>query len=71
MGRDDRKKASDVFRDMNYLFSRKAGFDEAFPEIADLRVVIEECGQGIREWSRVRHYAMNIGEYINCSNSLC
>ena len=71
MGRDDSKKASDVFRDTNYLFSRKVGFDEAFPEIDDLKVVIEECGQGIHEWNRVRHYAMNIGEYINCSNSLC
>lgn len=71
MGRDDRKKTSDVFRDTNYLFARKVSFDEAFPEIADLRVVIEERRQGISEWNRVRHYAMNIGEHINCSNSFC
>ena len=71
MGRNDRKKASDVFRDTNYVFSRKVSFKEAFPEIASLSIVVEEDGHGVREWNRVRHYGMNVGEFVDCSNSLC
>jgi len=71
MGKGDRKKASDVFRESNFVFSQKVSFEEAFPEIADLKVIVEESGHGVREWNRVRHYGKNIGEYIDCSNPLC
>jgi hypothetical protein len=71
MGRSDRKKASDVFRDTNYMFSKKVGFDQAFPEIEDLKVVVEQDGHGIREYNKTRHYGKDVVEYIDCSNSLC
>ena len=71
MGRRDRMKASDVFRETDYVFSKKVSFEEAFPEIADLKVVVEEDGHGVHEWNRTRHYGKGVGEYIDCSNSLC
>ena len=72
MGRGDRKKASDVFRDTEFVFSRKASFQEAFPEIADLKVVVEQDGDGVREWNRVRYLGRDSAEeYVDCSNPLC
>lgn len=70
---DDRQKASDVFRESNFLFGRKVGFDEAFPQIEDLIVEVEESGRGIDEWNRKSMYRKEYfpGEYVDCSNSLC
>jgi len=71
MSRDTRKKASDVFRDTNYMFSKKVSFNEAFPEIEELKAVVVESGEGVRDWNRERYYSKGTGEYINCSNYLC
>ena len=71
--RDKRQKASDVFKESNYLFSQKASFDKAFPEIQDLTVEVDELGRGITEYNRKSIYTKKYfpGEYINCSNPLC
>jgi hypothetical protein len=71
--RNERQKASDVFRESNYLFSKKVGFDEAFPQIQDLTVEVEESGRGVGDWKRKSTYGKQNfpGEYINCRNSLC
>ena len=74
--RDQRMKASDVFRESNPVFSRKVSFEEAFPEIADIVIEISEDGkdvpyleQGEKEYTyRIRDYP---GEFVDCSNSLC
>lgn len=72
MSKNDRLKASDVFRQTNYLFSKKVSFGEAFPEIEDLTVEVEEMGHVIREWNRKRTYGKQyLGEYIDCSNPIC
>lgn len=73
MKRDERQKASDVFRETNYVFSEKVGFDEAFPEIEDLTVEVIKSGHGIDDWNRKSTYRKQYfpGEYINCSNPLC
>ena len=63
-------KASDVFRDANYVFSKKVAFKEAFPEIKSVIVEIEE-GYGIHKPHKRRYTQDNIGEYIDCSNSIC
>ena len=72
MGRiDERMKASDVFRESNFVFGRKVPFSEAFPEIADLRVEVE---MGVkRHGNPQRVYTLrNLpGEYIDCNESLC
>ena len=71
--RNQTQKASDVFRDTTFVFAKKAPFDEAFPEIEDLKVEITESGEGVSEWSHKRIYTKKYfpGEYIDCSNSLC
>ncbi len=71
--RDERQKASDVFRESNFVFAKKVGFDEAFPEIEDLTVEVEESGHGIYEWNHKRSYGKHNfpGEYIDFSNPLC
>ena len=73
MPRDTRQKASDVFRETNFLLGEKVAFAKAFPSIETLRVEVEEDGEGVRyEWGRVSVYTQDrAGEYINCSNSLC
>lgn len=67
----NRKKASDVFREANFVFSKKVPFQEAFPTIEELKVKVEESGDGVSEWGRTRHYHTTVGEYVNCSNPLC
>ena len=42
--RQERKKASDLFRETTLLFAEKVSFDEAFPEIEDVTVEVEEKG---------------------------
>ncbi len=72
MSREDRMKASDVFRETEYVFSKKKSFEKAFPEIKDVVVEVEESGDGIRSGFNTHRYTKNsIEEYINCSNSLC
>jgi len=70
MGIQHRKKASEVFRDANFVFSKKVSFDEEFPEIEDVKIVVRQSGRGIRDWNSVSHYG-KVGEYIDCANPLC
>jgi len=65
-------KASDVFQKTEYVFSQKASFEEAFPEIEDVSVEVEESGQGVHKgFNKLTYKKKYIGEYINCSNPLC
>ena len=66
-----RQKASDVFQETNFLFSKKSGFDQAFPQIASLKGTVEENGDGVSERRRISHLGKDTGEYFNCSNPLC
>lgn len=73
MAREDRKKASDVFADSRPIFGQKVGFAEAFPTIESLRVRYRETGAGVHQhgdgWST--RSSDHLGEFVNCSNSLC
>ena len=72
MPRYKRQKASDVFRDTEFLFGRKVGFEEAFPDIRDITVKVEQSGDGVDRWNETRHFSKHsIGEYFDCANSLC
>lgn len=67
----DRDKAQDVFEKTDFVFGKKASFDEVFPTVADVRVVVREKGAGV--WGlegEVRHFGKT-GEFINCSNPSC
>ena len=67
-----RKKASQIHHETNYLFSKKVSFDEAFPEIEDVIVEVEERGQVPQHHRHFRKYTKkNLGEFIDCSNPPC
>ncbi len=71
----DHKKASDIFRESEFLFSRKVPFKEAFPEIVDLEIECKETGHLGSVFSNENSHYYSIknppGEYIDCSNPLC
>jgi hypothetical protein len=69
----DRMKASDVFRETHYVFSRKVPFEEAFPEIKDLRIEVQTLSEGSKFVNYTSVYTMKDkpGEYIDCLNPLC
>jgi hypothetical protein len=69
---EERKKASDIFNESNFLFGEKVTFDKAFPQIEDLEVEVKESGDNINT-SRSYFYSKKSfpGEFIDCSNSLC
>lgn len=72
MTKRDREKASDVFRNTEFLFSKKVSFAEAFPAIEDIVVVVTRGGHyGVHEWNKEERYGMNVGEYIDCTNPMC
>jgi hypothetical protein len=73
MGRDERKKAGDVFRESAYLFGEKTSFAEAHPEIEDISVEVEEHGKGVDSSNRTRtHTKSNLpGEFVSCHNPMC
>lgn len=69
-----RQKASDVFRNSNFVFSSKTdSFDKAFPGISNIKVEIERSGDDVNDWNRKMTYSKDRfpGEYIDCNNSLC
>ena len=68
--RDERQKASDVFRDANFVFAKKVSFAEAFPEIADVRVEVE-FGHAMDGNPKRVYTKSYLGEYIDCDNGLC
>lgn len=69
---DERKKAMDVFNETNFVFSKKVGFDEAFPMIEEIDVEVKEEGR-VEQWNAESHYSKKYfpGEYINCHNPVC
>lgn len=69
MSRERRQKASDVFKDANFVFADKVPFEEAFPQLKSVSVRVEEFGHSVGKWN-TRHYD-RVGEYIDCRNSLC
>ncbi|MBT1247356.1 MULTISPECIES: hypothetical protein [unclassified Thermosipho (in: thermotogales)] len=68
-----RLKASDVFQNSKYVFGEKVSFEEAFLEIEDIVINVEESGRWINKWNYKRTYTKQNfpGEYIDCRNPLC
>ena len=54
MPANKRDKASDVFNSTDYAFCSKVSFSEAFPQIKNIRVEVEEDGEGVYELSKNR-----------------
>lgn len=64
--KDYHKKASEVFNETKFPFTKKGSFDEAFPEIEDVTIEVKEDG-------KKSSYSKQFGieEYIDCTNPLC
>lgn len=71
--RNEHQKASDVFRESEFVFGQKVSFTEAFPQIADIKIEVKRSGRGVDEWNKISSYEMKRlpGEYIDCTNPLC
>jgi hypothetical protein len=70
--RNKRQKASDVFREGNFLLASRVSFSEGFPSIRELRVEVAESGQGVRtSYGPALLTEKTCGEYFDCSNTLC
>ncbi len=64
---------SDVYRDFVPIFGKKVPFAEAYPQIENIKVEVEQRGQGVREWNKnwVLNGINDFRQYIDCSNPLC
>jgi len=75
MNTQKRQKASDVFADSNLLFRRKGTFEEAFPQIEDITIEVEETDFGMAGSGPNSRFTKDnikyMGEYVDCSNPLC
>lgn len=67
-----RQKAQAVFENTNFVFKKKCTFEEAYPLVDEIKIIVIESGKGIKEWNTKRHFdKMNTGEYIDCRNPRC
>ena len=71
MSKQDRKKATEKFEESEFVFGSKITFEEAFPSIDDLKVIVTEAGKTKSRSPETRKYTKPIGEYIDCTNPLC
>ena len=70
----DRKKASDIFNETDFAFSKKVSFEKAFPEIDDFTIEVSESKDAIwGEKGRTRKFTKDNqpSEYFDCSNPAC
>lgn len=76
----NRKKASDIFNETNFLFSKKVLFKEAFPGIESISVIVKEYenagqkpddGLGLYPKTYIFNNSRLPSEYIDCSNIVC
>lgn len=68
----ERKKAQQVFNETDFVFVEKSSFAKAFPTIETVNVEyeIKRYGQGAGSGKRGAN-EKSLGEYINCTNSVC
>ncbi|MFA5208418.1 MAG: hypothetical protein WC428_07295 [Candidatus Paceibacterota bacterium] len=66
----ENEKASDIFNRTRPVFGKKVSFQEAFPEIKNIRVEIEEA-EIASKGQKYSYSKENLGEYIDCSNPHC
>lgn len=68
------KKASDIFKETNYVFGSKGNFKDAFPEIQEMFIHVTELESLIWMKEQATHYLTVErpgGEYIDCTNPSC
>jgi hypothetical protein len=59
--------------DSTPLFGKKVSFAEAYPQIEDITVEVQESGKGADSSNRNRRYTKDHfpGDFIACSNPVC
>jgi hypothetical protein len=68
--REKRQKAQEVFNEGNFVLGGKTTFENAFSQVEECVVEVEESGHGVSDRTRIGTYR-NPGQFINCSNPLC
>ena len=55
------------------LFGSQTTFAEAYPQIEDITVEVEEIGKGVNSSNRNRRYTKEHfpGDYVSCSSPVC
>jgi len=64
-------KASDMFNKQPELFAKKGTFEEAYPDIEDFQIEVEEAGLHYQPINERFDPEQPPGEYFNCHNSRC
>ena len=71
MSRKKHLKASDVYKETKPAFTRRGTFEEVFPNIKEVSVIVEQAKYG-RDSPVSRQYSKNdLSEYIDCTNPVC
>ena len=66
-----RPKALQIFDPTTYTFGSKAPFDEAFPQIEDILVEVQESLHAAPVIRTSNLDKRTISEFVNCGNSRC
>ena len=61
-------KASDVFREADFLFAKKGTFDEAFPDIEDFTIEVTEDVHDMIGRGKRRHVYLRWAKYLVSTN---
>ena len=72
--RGHRPKARELYAQSDSLFGEKVTFEKAFPEIATVRIEVNERGHVGPGYGYERGHSYSektVGEYADCSNPLC
>src|SRR5438128_2641341 len=72
MSNQPRKKAQELFSTSAPVFGRKVPFSEAFPDISDFRIEVDEMtfeGRTLRTWVFTPSHLPT--EFVDCTNDLC
>ncbi len=72
MSYQNRRKASEIFRDANPVFGKKVSFVEAFPNVEDITIEVREEGHGVGfRFGPIVYRKGSFSEFIDCSNPFC
>jgi len=67
-----RPKAQDIVNQSNFVFGEKVTFAEAFPELDDWKIEVEETDTGVNVRSKKTYEKPDApGEFVNCTQDLC
>jgi hypothetical protein len=73
--RNKQPKASDIFRESNFLLGPKAPFSEVFPTVETIRIEIEQSGRGLggalATYGSRKYILDSFHNHVDCASPLC